>query len=313
MMKMEENIRYERAAKNVRESAVDCNPGFRRRTTCSVQYSKLTMTSAPIFGSHFPPHGLLLVGHGTRNELGLAEFHRLVRQVAEMGAGYTVESCFLELAQPDIAAGVRRILERGVTRLMVAPVLLFAAGHAKRDIPAAVRAAIGNDDKAAAGGRTAARDGLIIEQLGALECHQRIIELSTQRFREALADRPPIDPANTLLIMVARGSSVPEAIDKMHRFTELRRQRTPVGQCQTCFVAAASPGFRETLAWAAQTNHRRIVVQPHLLFTGEVLTEIDGAVREIAQRQPHREWIVTPHLGPSPLVAEAILDLARNT
>jgi hypothetical protein len=29
-------------------------------------------------------------------------------------------------------------------------------------------------------------------------------------------------------------------------------------------------------------------------------------------KQPQREWIVAPYLGPSPLVAEALLDRART-
>jgi sirohydrochlorin ferrochelatase len=138
------------------------------------------------------------------------------------------------------------------------------------------------------------------------------VELSTQRFHEAVADRSPVDPAETLLIMVGRGSSMPEAIGQMHEFAALRSRTTPVGRVETCFVAMATPTLDATLAWAAETPYRRVVVQPHLLFVGDVLAEITAVFAEHAARQPQREWIVTPHLGPSPLVADAILDLARN-
>jgi sirohydrochlorin cobaltochelatase len=255
--------------------------------------------------------GLLFVGHGTRNSQGLAEFQALSQQVAELGPEFDVQPCHLELAQPDIGAGVRQLLERGMRRIVVSPVLLFAAGHAKRDIPAAVESAIALH-KAATVDRGAITQDLLIHQVGALECHPQIIELSTQRFHEAVADCALVDPAETLLIMVGRGSSMPEAIGRMHQFAQLRSQTTPVGRVETCFVAMATPTLDETLAWAAETQHRRVVVQPHLLFVGDVLAEITAAVAELAARQPQREWIVTPHLGPSPQVAEAILDLARN-
>ena len=35
-----------------------------------------------MFASHFPADGLLIVGHGTRNPAGLAEFQELARQIA---------------------------------------------------------------------------------------------------------------------------------------------------------------------------------------------------------------------------------------
>ena len=255
--------------------------------------------------------GLLLVGHGTRNPAGLAEFQALAGHMALQASGMLVEACYLELAEPDIATGVQRLLEKGVNRMLVAPVLLFAAGHAKRDIPRAVEAAVDRHKTAMVGG-TAVQREVTVEHLGALECRAQILNLSVERYREALASRPVVAPADTLLIMVARGSSVPDAVAMSYRFTELRSRFTPVGQFKTCFAAVATPALDQTLAWAADTGFRRIVVQPHLLFTGDVLKQIESAVGNIAPRRPDQEWIVTPHLGPSPLVAAAIVEMARG-
>ena len=85
--------------------------------------------------------GVLVVGHGTRDAAGIAEFHEVVRQLTIRLAPRPVEAGFLELAEPSIAAAVDRLAARGVRRFTVAPVVLFAAGHAKRDIPDAVSAA----------------------------------------------------------------------------------------------------------------------------------------------------------------------------
>jgi sirohydrochlorin cobaltochelatase len=273
----------------------------------------------------FSRHGLLLVGHGTRNARGLAEFQSVARQVAELAAEFLVEACYLELAEPAISAAVRRLQERGVQRLTVAPLLLFAAGHAKRDIPEAVREAVGGE--------------LNVDYLGALECHERIVELSAQRYAEALVERPPVDSADTLLLLVGRGSSDAEAIGVMRRFAALRAERTGVGQVEVGFVAVAKPTLEEALDRAANTNFRRIVVQPHLLFAGEVLEEIrsrwsvvssrkaGGGVQGagIGNREPgdwgrepgigtkEKEWILTEHSGASPLVAQAVVELVRRT
>jgi len=255
----------------------------------------------------------------------LAEFQSVARQVAELAAEFLVEACYLELAEPDISAAVRRLQERGAQWLTVAPLLLFAAGHAKHDIPEAVREAVGGE--------------LNVDYLGALECQERIVELSAQRYAEALVGRPPVDSADTLLLLVGRGSSDAEAGGGMRRFAALRGGGTAVGQVEVGFVAVAKPTLEEALDRAANTNFRRIVVQPHLLFAGEVLEEIRGRwsvvsgrkagggvqgakignrERGVSGREPRigikeKEWILTEHLGASPLVAQAAVETVRWT
>jgi len=261
--------------------------------------------------------GLLLVGHGTRDEQGLAEFHDLARHVTALAGGFLVEPCFLELAQPDIPAAIERLVNRGVRQIILAPLMLFAAGHAKRDIPRAVEEAL-RIHGSALGVQPQAPPGdlsptLAVTYLPALECNQQILDLSRQRFDEALADKPKIDPAETLLILVARGSSSPEATAMMHRFAALRGESTPVARVEVCFVAKAQPGLESALAGAAQSRFHRIIVQPHLLFTGQVLEEVRHAASAAAASSRDalkRQWIVTQHLGPSPLVARAIAEAA---
>ena len=86
--------------------------------------------------------GLLLVGHGTRDDQGRSEFMRTAELVAQRAPHLFVEPCYLELARPAIGEGVQRLADRGAIRLTVSPLLLFRAGHAKCDIPFAVRHAI---------------------------------------------------------------------------------------------------------------------------------------------------------------------------
>jgi sirohydrochlorin cobaltochelatase len=293
--------------------------------------------------------GLLLVGHGTRDSRGLGEFQTIARQVAELADGFLVEACYLELAEPSIATAMQRLLERGVRRVTVAPLLLFAAGHAKKDIPGAVEAARAEGGRRKAeGGRkefgaseVAEKDDLVIDYVGALECHEKIVELSARRYEEALAERATVDPAETLLILVGRGSSDAEAIAAMKRFAELRARRTPVGKAEVCFVAVAKPMLDEMLERAARSDFRLIVVQPHLLFAGEVLEEISGQGLVVSGQErgfgvqgsglakrnrelgmgseecgegptPAKEWILTGHLGASELVAEAVVEIVRQ-
>lgn len=242
--------------------------------------------------------GLLIVGHGTREPAGLAEFHELFKLVARQAGDRVVESCFLELAEPTIAEGVRRAVERGVRRLTVLPLLLFSAGHAKRDIPAALAAQL------------ASYPGLEIHQARPLESHPAIIELSVIRYRAAIANLSPTPDSETLLLMVGRGSHDPEANAEMARFARLRWEREPVGWLEIGFLAMAEPSLERALQLVSEMPFSRVVVQPHLLFRGRLLSEVWNAVERIRHSSPQMEWVVTEHLGPQSLLAQAVIDVA---
>ncbi|MEX0978038.1 MAG: sirohydrochlorin chelatase [Pirellulales bacterium] len=245
--------------------------------------------------------GLLLVGHGSREPAGRDEFLDVARLAAKLAGPSPLDACFLEFAEPTIAEGFAALARRGPRRIVVVPVLLFAAGHAKRDIPAAVAAA------------TADHSDIVVEQSTHLGCHAAILELSRLRYDEALAPRSHVPGDDTLLVMVGRGSHDDEASAEMRRFVELRRRTTPVRSALTCFVAMAEPSLTAALDEAASCGAKRIVVQPHLLFGGVLLDRIALAVAGYAARLPHLEWVTTGHLGASMLVAEAVLGRAAQT
>lgn len=241
------------------------------------------------------PSGLLIVGHGTRDAAGQAEFLALAQTVASICGPWVVEPCFLELAEPTISAGIARLIERGVAeRITVAPLLLFAAGHAKSDIPQAVA-------------REAAKHaGLRLRQTAHLGVHPALIELSKRRYEETLGGLAPRAEGETLLVFVGRGSRDATANAELAQFARLRWEARPTGWLQTCYAAMAEPSLDRALEFAVRLPFRRVIVQPHLLFRGELLSRIAQTVTAFAAEHPQIEWAVTPHLGPDRLVAEAL-------
>lgn len=232
--------------------------------------------------------GVLLVGHGTASEIGTRQFLGFAGQLQANLAPIQVEPAFLELQQPDIAAGVRRLCERDATLLVVAPLLLFAAGHAKDDIPTAVAAAL-----AGIGQRQPA------VQADHLGCHSAILELSRQRFREALEQQRAIPPAETALVLVGRGSRDDSATAEMYEFARLRHVREWADDIFVSFLAITRPALAETLAKVASRGFRRVVVQPHLLFQGEVADTVQRAVAGMQAQHPEQQWLLTPLLADS--------------
>lgn len=244
---------------------------------------------------------LLLVAHGTTDAAGIAEIEALAALVASKLHGVEVETCFLEHARPTISEGFERLAERGTRRVTVVPLLLFAAGHARRDIPAAVARA-----------RTIYPEWEI--QLAPhLGCHPALVELSALRFEQALstaATRAAAPPAESLLVLVGRGSYEPEANAEMAAFARLRFERTQVAWHEVCYLSMAEPRVSRAFELVSQLPFRQVVVQPHLLFRGALTDRLYAAVEEQARGVAHQSWLASEHLGPHALLAQAIVERA---
>lgn len=248
--------------------------------------------------------GVVIVGHGTADPVGAAETHAVGGMVAEMLPGVPVEVGFLEVIGPSIGDALAALAARGCRRVVAAPLLLFTAGHAKRDIPEALDA----------GARAV---GIGIAQAAALGCHAAIVGLASRRRRQAVRGLVPVPAAAMGLVMIGRGSSDPRAVSQLLEFTAA----TLMADVATCpqalapcriglgFVAAARPTLADSLDAAALVpGTRRIVVQPHLLFRGHVEEQVAAAVARARERHPGVEWIVAPRLGAEPEVAAALVD-----
>ena len=258
--------------------------------------------------------GVLLIGHGTASEGGTGQFLELARQLADRLAPIPVEPAFLELRQPDIAAGLGRVIERRATQLVTVPLLLFEAAHAKRDIPLAVAAALrdlfnrANDRQSSSEWLTrfAESQRLQAEQEGSassfftfsqaepLGCHSAMIELSKQRYCEALAGKLLVTPDKTALVLVGRGSRDESATAQMHYFASLRHHPETV---HVGFLAMAQPLLSDLLPRVASQGFGRVVVQPHLLFEGELVDTVRRMTGETQRQHPQQEWLVAPPLA----------------
>lgn len=254
----------------------------------------------------FPEHsGLLIVGHGSREAVGVREFLATVEQMRTLAQRTPIEPCFLEFAEPSIAEGFRRLVAQGVREVIVSPVLLFAAGHAKRDIPDAVAAV------------AAQVPGVTTRQAEHLGSEPSLLALSQLRYDEALASTAKSFD-QTLLVLVGRGSLDAQATAEMHAFARKRERILESGggpspAVEVAFVAMAEPRLPSVLEKLAAGPPKRIVVQPHLLFGGVLLDRITEIVGEFASRHPQHEWLAVDHLGAHPLVAEALLARAAAT
>ena len=141
----------------------------------------------------FPIHpvdglGVLLCGHGSRNRLAVEEFGRLAAGVRQRMPELPVAHGYLEFARPVLRDGLDELRQQGVRRVLAVPGLLFAAGHAKNDIPSVLNA-------------YAAETGLRIDYGRELGLDRRMIQAAGARLQEALDAAPPHPLADTLLVV----------------------------------------------------------------------------------------------------------------
>src|SRR5687767_9017462 len=142
---------------------------------------------------------ILIAGHGSRDVEGTEEFHQLVELFAHRDPARIVECGFLEFAKPVIQEGIDRCVDRGANIVAVLPGMLMAAGHAKNDIPSEIHEARKRYPKIA------------FHYGRHLHLHANIIQLCSLKIAEVESRAAPIDRQDTLLLVVGRGSSDPDA------------------------------------------------------------------------------------------------------
>lgn len=239
-------------------------------------------------------HAVLIAGHGSRDADGIAEFLALAGHCRRQWPQTPVEISFLEFARPTIQEGIDRLAQTGVLTIVVVPGVLMAAGHAKNDMASEVRLA------------RQRHPHLDLRMAAALDIQPQLLQLCRQRYQEALAGREAVDPRETLLLLVGRGSSDPDANANIAKVARFLQEGYPTGWSAHAYSGVARPLLEEAFPVCERMGFRRIVVQPYFLFTGVLLKRIYAYVAQQRHVRPDLDIVATPHLQAHPLLLEAI-------
>jgi sirohydrochlorin cobaltochelatase len=269
-----------------------------------------------------PKTAILIVGHGTRKAAGAAQLRHLVETMRGLAPSLRFFESFLELAEPTIEQALQRVHASGLRRVKIVPILLFEAGHAKSDIPEAV---------------TSAATDLGLEVVGQsppLGTSEAVLRLSQERYGEIAiqgisAGCPPghcalggkcQEPCSLRssklgtigLAMVGRGASDVAALDQMRSLTAMVcDHRRPMTWYGTGFFTGGSPHVDELFDMAASSACDTIIVQPHLLFEGELMDQLRAKFRERIERHAPQQWLLARALGADPGLADAFLHMVN--
>src|SRR6056297_2822284 len=84
---------------------------------------------------------LVALAHGSRDPRSAKTIRALVDEVRRMRPDLRIEPAFLDLSRPTFDKVVDKLVRAGFEEIVVVPLLLTEAHHARVDVPSAVAAA----------------------------------------------------------------------------------------------------------------------------------------------------------------------------
>ncbi len=229
---------------------------------------------------------LVALAHGSRDPRSAETIRSLVAEVRAMRPDLRIETAFLGHSKPAFATVVDRLVRAGYDEIVVVPLLLTEAHHAKVDVPEAIALA------------TAKHEGLRIRGTRILGLEAVFLEVLDRQLRAALkqARVRELDA----LVLAAAGSSDRLANQSVARLARLwgARHKLPT---VAAYASAAPPATGEAVRQFRVEGRRHIAVGSLFLAPGTLpdrAAELAVEAGAVAVSQP---------LGADPEVARTIL------
>lgn len=234
----------------------------------------------------------LILGHGSRRPRANAEFEALVARFRARSPGREVSHAYIELAEPLLGDGLAAAA-CAAERVTVLPLFLFAAGHVKADVPAALAEARRRFP--------AAR----FEASPALGVDPALVATALERAGAAVPLRTD-EAGRTVLLAVGRGSSDPDANGDFCKLVRLLGEGGGFARAEPCFIAITGPRFEEAAARVVLSRPERVLVLPYFLFEGLLVEELREKVGRFAADHPAIDVRLAAHLGPDARLLEVL-------
>ena len=246
-----------------------------------------------------PKYGVMICGHGSRSKSAVAEFAVLSEKLPAYFPDWPVEYGYLEFATPVIKTGLDKLREQGVNHVLAIPGMLFAAGHAKNDIPSVLNTYASQNDITIQYGRELAIDLKMLKAAG-----DRVTEaLNAADKAEGVVERH-----DTCLVVIGRGSSDPDANSNVAKVARMLVESLGLGWCETGFSGVTFPLVEPCLENVTKLGFKRIVVFPYFLFSGILIDRIYGFTDAVADRHPDVSFVKAGYLNDHDQVIETFVE-----
>ncbi len=248
--------------------------------------------------------GVMICGHGSRSQAAVDEFAVLAEKLPPLlPPEWPVEYGYLEFANPVIRDGLDRLRAAGCERILAVPGMLFAAMHAKNDIPTVLNTYGAKHGLDVTYGRELGVDPKMIAAAGAR------IQAAVDRANATLGE---MAMADTALVVIGRGASDPDANANVAKIARMLWEGMGFGWCEVGYSGVTFPLVEPCLDHVSRLGYRRVIVFPYFLFTGILIDRIYGFTDRVAAANPGIEFVkagyLNDHAGVLETFAERIIE-----
>jgi sirohydrochlorin cobaltochelatase len=244
--------------------------------------------------------GVMICGHGSRSQSAVDEFKVLAERLPDyLPRDWMVDYGYLEFANPVIRDGLDRLRLAGCDRILAVPGMLFAAMHAKNDIPTVLNT-------------YAAQHAIEVRYGRELGVDPKMIAAAAARVQEAVdranASLGTVPLHETCLVVIGRGASDPDANGNVSKVARMLWEGMGFGWCETGYSGVTFPLVEPCLQHVARLRYRRVIVFPYFLFSGILIDRIYGFTDQVAQEYPGIQFVKADYLGDHPKVLETFAE-----
>ncbi len=233
--------------------------------------------------------GVMICGHGSRSQPAVDEFSVLAEKLpAMLPPEWPVEYGYLEFANPVIHVGLDKLRAAGCDHILAVPGMLFAAMHAKNDIPTVLNT-------------YAAKHGIRVSYGRELGVDPKMIAAAGARVKQAVdwanAEHGDMAPEDTALVVIGRGASDPDANANVSKIARMLWEGMGFGWCEVGYSGVTFPLVDPCLEHVTRLGYKRVIVFPYFLFTGILIDRIYGFTDQVAAKHPDIQFVKAGYLN----------------
>jgi sirohydrochlorin cobaltochelatase len=236
--------------------------------------------------------GLLLVAHGSRCAQSQAEMEAFGELVAVGLPGVAVEVGYLEMTDPPATIQADCLVARGCRRIVVLPLMLLGAGHAKSDVPAVIMDA------------RKRHPGVQFVLGSPLGVSRALVGMLGHAVLTSGGGGLP-------LLVVARGTSDPDANADAYKAARLISEWAKAPFVFVGFSGVTTPSVAEAATVFARLGYRRMAVIWWYLFHGRLIEAGRADLAHFAA-VTGVEVVDAGHLGPDPALVPLVVERYRE-
>lgn len=244
--------------------------------------------------------GVMICGHGSRSQSAVDEFATLAEKLPPfLPDDWLTDYGYLEFANPVIRDGLDNLRKAGCDRILAVPGMLFAAMHAKNDIPTVLNT-------------YAEKHGIDVHYGRELGVDPKMIAAAASRIQDAVdkanAEHGALPLSETCLVVIGRGASDPDANGNVAKIARMVQEGMGFGWCEVGYSGVTFPLVEPCLQHVARLPYKRVVVFPYFLFSGILIDRIYGFTDQVAREHPDMTFIKAGYLGDHPKVLETFAE-----